>query len=569
MPFLIGTRTVFVPGAYAITNIINEGGSVIPVFNVGVIVAEAAEGLPYTVGTGGTPAMTADEFIKPYADVASMKRDKGSEGNSPMVRAMRYAKAGGAGTVFALNVRPLTPVTLGEIQNVTPVKALTISTTGKKYGAAANHISITIAAYVHTIIGPKNITHLTVEGATGQPTVTVADVRDYKAGDSVYIAANDTAPVAHEIETVNATAKTITFTANLAATLALAQYPVIYQEDTENQEVSSEALDTVDKVTAFYGNSAYCNAAIASGITIMPITLTKTYLNALTNAVDATSPAATGTDWQNVADDFARWNEEFAIVNKVYMRILNLVTGDDANHASFVALATTMRTNNKPIALVSGCVLGDYTLSNGDEPPARALALNSDEIQLAGFGADGYDPYLSYGPYIFGIRVGSAVNHNQTADLLGNGVFLTVEKAFYRDDPALEVYVKAGVMAIIMDKFGYKIVQGVTTYQDQTTTFNTNSRKTYLVALRDLADFDLRVMMELLDQYAGADNVTKESVANAVMGSSEILKNDLLYISGYAIQSITKKPSGWEVKRKIGLDSPTDFIGLINNIVID
>jgi len=161
------------------------------------------------------------------------------------------------------------------------------------------------------------------------------------------------------------------------------------------------------------------------------------------------------------------------------------------------------------------------------------------------------------------------VNHNQTADLLGNGVFLTVEKAFYRDDPALEVYVKAGVMAIIMDKFGYKIVQGVTTYQDQTTTFNTNSRKTYLVALRDLADFDLRVMMELLDQYAGADNVTKESVANAVMGSSEILKNDLLYISGYAIQSITKKPSGWEVKRKIGLDSPTDFIGLINNIVID
>ncbi len=58
----------------------------------------------------------------------------------------------------------------------------------------------------------------------------------------------------------------------------------------------------------------------------------------------------TATDWQAIAAAFPRWNEEFAIANKFYMRVIGLVTSDAANQASFSALAVTMRTNGKPVA---------------------------------------------------------------------------------------------------------------------------------------------------------------------------------------------------------------------------
>jgi len=474
----------------------------------------------------------------------------------------KYAKKAGAGTFYYVNVRPLTAMTGGTVNNATPTTAFTVSS--KIYGAQANDISLTIATSIHTIIPPKNVTFLTADSGTGL-TFAVGDVTPFSAGQTIYITDNAyAAPVSKVIDSINTTTKEITVTVAVAASALKSNYARIYQEDVDNKEVSV-ALTTRALVTAFYQGSKYLNAALVNGITLMPVTLAKTNIQNLTSATKATSPAATATDWQAVCDNFTRWNAEFAVANKAYMRILGLTTSDTANQTAFRDMAITQRTLNKPVAIVAGCALGDMALSDANEPKNRTLALNSDDFQLAGFGADGFGANLSYAAYIFGLRMANNVNHNQTGDPLP---FTTVEKAYSRDDAALKPYVLGGVMSIMATKTGYQIVQGVTTFQDQSYTFNPDQKKTYLVANRDSADFDLRAMVELLETINGTDGVTKEVVASAIVSKSDDLA-ELGIISYYTINDITKVGNSWVVKRSAGLDSPTDFIGLVNTLIVN
>jgi hypothetical protein len=300
----------------------------------------------------------------------------------------------------------------------------------------------------------------------------------------------------------------------------------------------------------------------------MPVTLTKTLCQNLTAATKATSPATTATDWEAIADNFQRWNEEFAIGTGKYMRILNIITSDAANHASFASLGQTMKGINKPIGVIAGCALGDYLLatSNAANPITRSIALNTDVVQLAGFGLDGLAPYISLSPEIFGIRISQSVIHNQTNDLL---VASTVEKAYYQEEAELDTLCVKGVMAIKMTPTGWKLAQGLTTYQNHSTTFNTGTKMTYLVMLRDLADFDLRLMLEILNDYAGADAVTQEVLSSVIVNASETEQNQLGYITGYQIVSITKTGNAWQVERNVSFESPTDFIGLVNTIIVN
>jgi hypothetical protein len=566
MSLTLDSKTLFVPGAYAIIKVINEGGSAIPVFNVGVIIAKQMGGFPYSVGIGTPPAKTAGQFIAGFSDIADFMNQCGYDGDNEGATAFRYAKKAGAGTIFFIGVNPTTAMSGGTVANQTPVTALTIDTTLKQYGAQANDISLTIATSIHTIIPPKRVTFLAADSGTGK-TISVKNTLDYQSGDTVYIVSNTVAAAAMTIDTVDPVGKTITFTANISSSCTVAQYARIFQPDTVNQEVSATALDTTDKVKLFYANSNYLNATIAAGITLMPTTLAKTYIGWLTSATKATSPAASATDFQNIADNFRRWNEEFALTNKVYIRLLNVVSSSADDHAAFTALATTMRGLNKPIQIVAGCALGDYKNSDTTEPKTRAGNLNSDDIQLAGFGLDNFGAHISFAPYLFGVRLANAVNHNQTLDVIQN--IQKVEKAYDRDDPALATYLENGVVAIEVTKTGYKIAQGVNTYQDQSTVFNPVTTKTYLVVMRDLADFDLRMQLEVLDELAGADGVTREIVQAAVVQASDTIKDVLKYISAYRIMELRQEQNAWKVYRKVQITPPTDFIGLVNYIVID
>ncbi len=575
MALTLGSKTFFVPGAYAISKIIYAGGNALPVFNVGVIIAKQMSGLPYTVGigeSGAAPLMSAGQFIKGYSDLNSFKQEYGNEGDNEGATAFQYAKKAGAGTIFFIGARPTTPATGIIVGDPGTTTTLTFDTIGKVYGAHANDISLTISEdKVHTIIPPKNITYLT-QDATATKTIHVKNTLSYRAGDKVYLANCPASPGVYiteqmTIESVNQKEKTITFTAQITKTYNLTNTPHIFQEDLENQEISG-VLDTDEKLQEFYSNSKYLNLNTIVREEI-DVNREKIFIGNL-ESTRATSPEPTATDWQSIADNFQRWNEEFAMTNKVYLRLICLVDPDATNHIAYTALATNLRTLNKPIQIISGCDLGDYLKTGDDideEPKNRAFALNTDEIQLAGFGFDGYAAYLSYAPYLFGLRLSNEINHNQTLDTISG--ITSVEKAFGKDDPELEAYIKNGVMAIMQTKNGYKIVQGINTYQNQSITFDPNTGKTYLVMLRDLADFDLRMQIEILEELSGADGVTREVVAAAIQQSSDTLKNTLHYISNYEIMQITKVQNAWKVKRKIYLDSPTDFIGLENYIVVD
>ena len=640
-------QVFLVPGVFAVTKIIQEGGDALPVFNVGCIIGEGVRGTPYLVGHG-TPTMTADQFILPFTNTTDLIKQAGLEGDSNAVTFMRYAKKKGAGRVFFLNVRPLTQLTGGVVQNavtgavltiasvtaggtlyrvgdiltittdgtgatasVTTIdtggivltvtlltagsgyttgagKATTVSPTGgsgctlnigsvdtgqnaltfasKDYGAFVNDTSLTIAASIHTIIPPKNSTLLTTNSGTGK-TIFVGDASPFKVGDTVLITSNAyAAPVSKIVESIDYDTNSITLTAEVASSALTTDYARIFQEDTDNEEVS-DALTTAALVTAFYGTSNYLSVAISNGITTMPVTKSKTYIQNLTSATKATSPAATTGDWQNCADDFNRWNNEFAIVNKVYMRVIGLTTTDAENHGAFADLAIAQRELNKPIAVIAGCALGDYALATSAAayPVKRAMALNSEDFQLAGFGLDGLSGGLSYAGELFGIRLSNNVNHNQTWDDI---VASTVEKSYAQDDADYQTMITAGVVSILGTKTGFKISQGVSTYQDQTSTFNPDSKKTYLIQNRDVADFDLRAMIELLETINGTDGITKESLSNLVVKTSDLLVSAGIILS-YSITDITKFGNAWTVKRQASIDSPTDFIGLENTLLVN
>jgi hypothetical protein len=639
--------TYLVPGVYSVTKIIQEGGDALPVFNVGCIFGEGVRGTPYTVGHG-TPTMTADQFILPFTNTTDLIKQAGLEGDSSAVTFMRYAKKKGAGKVFFLNVRPLTKMSGGVVQNAVTgavlsiasvtaggtlyrvgdiltittggtgctcavatidtggivltvtlltagsgyttgaTKATTVSPAGgsnctlnigsvdtgvnaltfasKDYGAFVNDTSLTIATSIHTIIPPKNSTLLTTNSGTGK-TIFVGDASPYKVGDTVLITSNAyAAPVSKIIEAIDYDTNAITFTVAVAASALTTDYARIFQEDTDNEEVS-DALTTPQLVTTFYATSKYLSVAISAGITVMPVTKTKTYIQDLTSATKATSPSTSTGDWQNCADDFARWNNEFALVNKVYLRVIGLTTTDNENHVAFSDLAVAQRALNKPIAVVAGCELGDYlkSSSDADYPMKRVFELNSENFQLAGFGLDGYSAGLSLAGELFGIRLANNVNHNQTWDDI---VASTVEKFYSQDDAEYQTMVTAGVVSILGTKTGFKISQGVNTYQDQSSTFNPDSKKTYLVQNRDVADFDLRAMIELLETVNGTDGITKETLADLVVKTSDLLVSAGIILS-YSITDITKSGNAWTVKRQASIDSPTDFIGLENTLLVN
>ena len=649
MALVLDGQIYLVPGVYAITKIVQEGGDALPVFNVGVIVGEGVRGVPYSVGIGTPPAQTADQFILPFTNTTDLIKQAGLEGDSNAVIFMRYAKKTRAGRVFFLNVRPLTQLTGGIVQNavtgavtgaavnsgneglayrVNDILTITggggncilqVATTGAggavetfvilqpgsgysdgtgnattvspaggsgcqidissvaagqnalsidsdDFGAFVNDISLTIASSIHTIIPPKNSTLLTADSGTGK-TISVGDVSQYQPGGTVHLNANNySAPQVLVIDTIDTSNNTITFLTSITLSATVANYARIFQEDTDNEEVSG-TLDTVQKVVAFYATSKYLSVTISNGITTMPTTLSKTYIQNLSGATKATSPATQTGDWQNVADNFNRWNNEFAIVNKIYLRVIGLTTSDAENHGAFADMAIAQRAINKPVAICAGCELGDYNLalSDADHPIKRAFALNNENVQLAGFGLDGYSAALSYAGELFGIRLSNNVNHNQTWDILDAA---TVEKAFDQNDADYQPYITAGVVAILGTPTGFKVSQGVNTIQDQSTTFNPDTEKTYLIANRDVADFDLRTMIELLETANGADGITQEFLSGLIKQQSDLLVAAGIILS-YVITRITKTGNAWTAKRQASISSPTDFIGLENTLLVN
>lgn len=550
-----------IPGTYATTVIQNAGSRSVPEFNVGIIIGSGVKGLPFSA----TSKLGSDLF-KAFDDPLSFQREYGTELESPMSMFHVYAKKmAGMGRVYALNANPVTQMTGGLVtnQNVSPVAdALTISTKG--YGAGYNDTSLTIAASVHTVIPAKNTTFLTTNSGTAK-TISVNDARPFNVGDTIYLVDNTTAAVSKVVEAVDivSTPNTITVTVAISSEITTALYARVFQPDTSVQEVSA-ALTTPALVTAFYSTSKYLSCVIKTALTEMPTTLAVAYVHKLPSATAAVSPAATTANYTTIANAFQQWNEEFAVANGYYIRVIGLVTSDATNHTTFRDLTTASGTNNRYLQVVTGCALGDWDNTDATLPATRAAVLNSDNVQLIGYGLDGLAPFKSLAGEMFGIRLGNPLTHNQTRDVV---VASTVEKAYLETSSALATITAAGVIGLVMDKTGYLVNQGLTTYQDHSYTFNPSTGKTYLVMLRDLADYDTRGIIETLKLFAGGDKVTAQVVTSAAMSFSQGRVNEGA-IASFEMVSVTKSGNAWVVERKVAIDNPTDFIAITNIIEI-
>ena len=85
---------------------------------------------------------------------------------------------------------------------------------------------------------------------------------------------------------------------------------------------------------------------------------------------------------------------------------------------------------------------------------------------------------------------------------------------------------------------------------------------------RDLADFSLRATLEVLDAQVGADGVTAPVLSAVVRQVLETLKSGYGYILDYKINRIYKQGNAFVVDRSVSIDTPTDFIGLIDTIIV-
>lgn len=562
MPVSVGSSTYLIPGVYAITKVVNEAGSSLPAFNVGVMIGKQTKGIPYSAAVNDPNDFKGGDIMQPFSNTADLEKAQGAEAEGcELSTAMQYAKAVGAGTVFSMGVRPYTNLQSAAVPDKdVPANIMTFDSVD--FGAHVNDTQIKVAANIHTVTPPAFTTFLTADAAAVDTVLKVQNAQNYSAGDSVFVTDNSTPPIAGTVDSVDTVGKTITLKAALGSALTQAKYARLFKVDMTKIVVSAALVTTVD-IQAFYASNP--GGLILKSVTGPITTVDATYLGSVTQT-PAASPEATGADWTAIANNFSQWYQEFALKNGVYLRYILVVSADASVHATFVSLVNGMKAQNRPLVVVSGCALGDKDLqaSSANFPLNRSFATNSDRFEMASFGLDGKDPYKTYASEIFGTHLATQVNHNLTRDPI---VAQSVEKAFDKFDPVYSQYTAGGLMSIEITKNGYIMSQGINTFHNQSVVFDPQTQETYLMRNRNLADFDLMATMEVLDQFPGSDEVDETTVAAALKISGDIMRDQYKYISDYVINSITKAGTNWNVKRTVYLGSPDDFVVLENTLI--
>ncbi len=570
--FTFNGQTYTVPGVYGTVEIINVGGSTLPVFNVLLALGPAKKGIPYSA-TG----KKGYEVIKPFSDEQSAKNYYGV---SKLTTAMSYHKAAGAGVVFFLNSAALTLASAVIKDNQgSPANTFGVSPADQFYGAAGNDIELTIATSngttTITITPPKLTKFLSANASTSSPYLQLDDVEGLVVGQTVLVTSNAAAGAADSltiaaIDTVN---NQITLSGNPGTAWATADYARIYQEDTNNAQVGTfTATNTVNDVINWINSGSILVATRSTYTGIIPTTLAKTQLQLISGATKGTSPDATetvGGDYDTIASDIPQMFEEFENYNGFRIRLVNLLTPTASVHAVFKTLTLTLRNSQKSIKLVTGCALGDYnkTTSDSDYPVQRAKTLNSQDVVLAGMGLDGIDAYQSLAPFYAGLVSANSVKHNSTND---NVSATTVEFTLGEFNKATLTtsLVGAGVLVAGTGKNGFYIVMGVNTYQYQTTQWNATDKATYLNMQRDIVDYVYEGYKDQMELGVGADGYDA-TVARA-QGLS-ILKTyyEGGFITDYQMISSVQQGNAVITNPKILPLEGTDYAGFTLSVLIN
>jgi len=578
MPMTLEGKTFTVPGVYGTTEVVNLGSTAVPIFNTLLIVAGAKKGVPYNA-TG----KKGYQVILPYASLNTVKEYYGV---SDISRAFEYAKKGGAGAVYCINAASLTNALATILDNSgAPAASFDVYPRDNFYGAAGNDISLTMSTDTSlltlTVIPPKLTKFLTANASTSSPFISLGDVEGLAAGMAVKVYSNaiTSAPDSVTIVSIDTVNNLVELSINPTAAFATSAYARLFVEDTDKQATKTfSATATVPDVINWINGGNILTADRKTYTGIKPTTLAKVYLQNITSATKGTSPAATetgGGDFDLLAGLAPQLFEEMTNYTKQRVRLINVVSSSAAVQAVYKTLAVTERAAGKSLQLILGCARGDILLAadNVAHPKNRAKVLNSDDCILAGMGIDGKAAYLSFAPFTAGLMSANSVKRNLTNDAVDAQ---SVEKTFgeFNKETVTAGYLANGVLLIGTGKNGYYIIQGINTYQNQATIWNTDDKKSYLIQQRQIVDFVYEGYKNEMEQGVGADGYGP-SVASVQGG--RILKKfkddgfleDSDAGPAWKIMAAYREGNAVITEPQINPVDSTDFVGFKLKILVD
>lgn len=568
MPITIGGKTYYVPGVYGTTEVINLGGTAIPSFNGLLLIGNSRQGIPYNAGSG-------DKVIKAFSSVEEAVRYYGV---CDLTKAFREAKKGGAGVVYLLSAALLTQASC----NIPDGASAAIFTLKPVlYGASGNDIYLSFQKSGNTLTvqltPPKHTKYLTADVSASTKTLSLDNVDSLNIGDTVIIDDNAgaSAPVTAVILQIDSSSKTITVDTSVTSCLT-AQYGRVFQQDTTNRisktfDVTSATA--LSDLISWINSSGFLTAERGTNTgSIATIANTAAYLAAVAGATPGTSPEATTTATSGTFDIVAgllpQKTEEFTNVTKARIRLITVLSHVATVHAAYKSVAQDLRSLGKSVMIISGANTGDCVLdeTNAAHPLQRAKALNSDEFILAAHGYDDMPAYLSLAPQVAGIISANSVRRNLTRDSVSAA---KVEKFFgqYNRETVTEKYLRSGLLIAETGKDGFYVSQGVNTYQKNSTVWNADDRKTYLIQQRQLADFVYEAYKEEMEQGVGADEFDEKFAANKGLIVLQKIANEG-FITSFRIAKSYRDGNAVITVPEVTLTGANDFIGFKLSIVV-
>lgn len=579
-------QTVYIPGVYSEIKVINNLPGPLPAFQIPVIVGEADEAdYPYTFNS--VKQAVEDEHLV-FVGCGTSSACKAAFGNDSNVGiAMTWAKRHGLPWAYVVAINALTRASV-VAHSAGPVTQGTIY--AKRFGAVGGHIKLQVTGGNTVVVTPvKRYSLLTANAMTGASRLYVKDATWLSEGDAVTVGDNNTANASYTVDSVGTELSStgqivhyIELTAALAADITTAQYGMVLQYDTDNEETPDAFGDVQEMVDWFNDESDYLLFQKGGGFT-NPATLialaTSTPIKEIAAwgaATAGTSPAATTGDHTTfIANlDASDW-DAFALSEQVLPQAFLVLSSSSTTHGDWRDWSIAKRTEGYSVSITVGCAWGDVEVGAGNDtdPTFRAAALNCQDVSLWAGGLDKVASYLSLAPAVFGRRIKGGVKHNLTNDDL---IFSEVE---YRWDERgageLTTLHKKGVGTYRLSTAGgvitYRVSQGLSTLQNNAASWNESDATTPLLMQRDLADFVDRVIKQDLDAtQIGGDEITEASVSACVVKRCQKSLARRGYITAFTINSIAlnENGAGWDVDVSVRLPITSDYIGLRTNILI-
>ena len=441
--------------------------------------------------------------------------------------------------------------------------------TGVTSGATCTLIAIGVdlqTGCVVKTIPPKNSQFLAANVDAAKNQITVQGTDGLSVGQSYIITDNDVAANYEtiEIQEVNSITKVITLVGNLANAYTTAAYARIFQQDTDNEEVS-DVLYSQDEIVSYYAE-AEDRLLIAEEAAADKLVLEHAaaqYVPEFTTSTAGTSPVVAASDYNTAFTNFPDKLTEFSNTWSLDLRIFYPITDNATVHGYLKNFATARRALGKPISGIVGGGDNDIGQTALDE----IKAINHQDVDYLVGGIDDDPAYISNAAELFGNRIYNAVAHNQTFDKV---IASTVE-AWYNEESAIgNALINGGGMVITIPThakgIGYVWAKGQSTLLANTVSWNMDDT-TYLIMQRDLSYLCQKIMVEGYEgQFVGNDNLTVADVSRYAVATIKSMMSKGIIISG-KVDEIVEEAEGWTIKWAAKLPSEKNYIGIVTQIL--